>query len=499
MRKENPTEWEESPIMARDTKSSKLTAAFLRREKVVLTRLRVRGFKNLLDLDVRFGPFTCIAGHNGVGKSNLFDAIHFLHLLTKHGIMEAVQQVRDARGRAVDPAALFTAFGDFHAPEIRFTADLLAERDVQDDFGVKSRASTSVLRYELAFVLDPQDGVPRLKLAEESLAPVPLRSARKELGFAATKPFLDSTLTGRRTKPFISTHTASGEPEITVHPEGHGGRKLPATNSARTVVGGMASSEFPTILAVHREMESWKTLLLEPSAMRAPSLYQDKRFLDARGANLAATIYRLQKSEDRPGRVCTALANQLSRLLEDVGELRLRDDEKSETWTVEVRGRDGIFHPARALSDGTLRFLVLTVLGHDPETKGMICLEEPENGIHPDRIPVMVDLLHDIAVDPQHPVDGDNPLRQVVVNTHSPLVVGHIQRNELVYFDEEHVIHNGQKGRIAALRVPPDSWRAKVADAPALVANGQLVSYLGNAQDGWLPFDYSDTKHVQAS
>lgn len=41
----------------------------------MLTRLKVKGFKNLVDLDVRFGPFTCIAGPNGAGKSNLFDAI----------------------------------------------------------------------------------------------------------------------------------------------------------------------------------------------------------------------------------------------------------------------------------------------------------------------------------------------------------------------------------------------------------------------------------------
>src|SRR5579875_3741181 len=204
------------------------------RKAVVLTRLRVRGFKNLLDVDVRFGPFTCIAGHNGAGKSNLFDAIHFLHLLTKYGIMEAVQQVRDARGRAADPSALFTAFGDYRSPEIRFVADLIVERDVQDDFGVRARAATSALRYELAFVLDHQDGVQRLKITEESLVPMPIRSARKELGFNATKEFCDSCITGRRTKPLISTQTAAGEPEITVHQEGHGGRKLPATSSTRT-------------------------------------------------------------------------------------------------------------------------------------------------------------------------------------------------------------------------------------------------------------------------
>ena len=42
---------------------------------VMLTRLRVKGFKNLVDVEAHFGPFTCIAGANAVGKSNLFDAV----------------------------------------------------------------------------------------------------------------------------------------------------------------------------------------------------------------------------------------------------------------------------------------------------------------------------------------------------------------------------------------------------------------------------------------
>ncbi len=47
----------------------------------MLTRLKVNGFKNLVNVDVSLGPFTCIAGVNGVGKSNLFDAIMFLSAL----------------------------------------------------------------------------------------------------------------------------------------------------------------------------------------------------------------------------------------------------------------------------------------------------------------------------------------------------------------------------------------------------------------------------------
>ena len=44
----------------------------------MITRLKVSGFKNLVYVDIHLGPFTCIAGLNGVGKSNLFDAIRFL-------------------------------------------------------------------------------------------------------------------------------------------------------------------------------------------------------------------------------------------------------------------------------------------------------------------------------------------------------------------------------------------------------------------------------------
>ena len=43
---------------------------------------------------IRFGPFTCFIGHNGVGKSNLFDAIHFLGALTERDISDAATEVR---------------------------------------------------------------------------------------------------------------------------------------------------------------------------------------------------------------------------------------------------------------------------------------------------------------------------------------------------------------------------------------------------------------------
>lgn len=56
----------------------------------MLTRMKITGFKNLVDVDVRFGPFTCIAGVNWVGKLNLFDAIMFMSALADKPLLAAV-------------------------------------------------------------------------------------------------------------------------------------------------------------------------------------------------------------------------------------------------------------------------------------------------------------------------------------------------------------------------------------------------------------------------
>jgi predicted ATPase len=447
----------------------------------MLTRLHVQGFKNLLDTDIRFGPFTCIAGPNGAGKSNLFDAIRFLSLLTKHPIMEAAQMLRESKGRSPEPRSLFTAFGGYRATEIQFTAEMIVDRKVEDDFGVVAQASSSALTYSLALRLISEGGMERLELVREERNPIAVANARRNIGFPADEAFLKSAIHGvRRGTRYIST-SESGK-EITVHQEGHGGRKVPAPKSSRTVIGGTTTSDFPAVLAAHREMGSWRTLLLEPSAMRAPSLYHDERVIDSRGANLAAAIHRLAKSQKKPGSVYSELSNRLAQLLDDVDELRVRDDPQTETLTLEVRGRDGIFHPARSLSDGTLRFLVLATLSLDPEVKGVICLEEPENGIHPERIPAIVELLRDIAVDPNYAIGAENTLRQVMVNTHSPEVIKNIgERGELVYVDAQRVERDGAAGQVAYVSVPPDTWRTKLGQTP-LLAPGRLRPYLGNGE-----------------
>jgi len=68
--------------------------------------------------------------------------------------------------------------------------------------------------------------------------------------------------------------------------------------------------------------------------------------------------------------------------------------------------------PATRLSDGTLRYLCLLAILCNPEPQPLICLEEPELGLHPDLLSGLVDLIKECSA-----------RTQMIVTTHSEFIV----------------------------------------------------------------------------
>jgi predicted ATPase len=238
-------------------------------------------------------------------------------------------------------------------------------------------------------------------------------------------------------------------------------------------------------------MESWRILQLEPSALRKPDEINASPHLSINGAHLPASLYRLahtavvhskdQESMIDPDFIYSKVANRLTTLIGDVRKVWVDRDEKRETLTLQVTGIDGTDHPARSLSDGTLRFLALSVLELDVTAQGLVCLEEPENGIHPERIPAMLHLLQDIATDPDEPVDETNPLRQVIVNTHSPAVVSEVSDDSLLVAETREDFRDGKRFKGVSFSCLSDTWRTKAPEKPSIVSKGKLMAYLNPA------------------
>ena len=459
----------------------------------MLTRLQVSGFKNLVNVDVRFGPFTCVVGPNGAGKSNLFDAIRFLQALAGGTLMEAAASVRDQDSRTADVRNLFHRAGDRHAERMSFTVEMIVPEKAVDDLGQEARASITFLRYalELAYKETGDSPIPgALEITKEELVHIAQRDAWKHLPFPhRAKDWRRSVVRGQRRAPaFISTGREGEIRVIKLHQDGgSSGRPLrrPAANLPRTVLSAANAAESPTVVVARREMESWRMLQLEPSALRRPDEFTSPTHLKPDGSHLAATLYRLARTARQDGspqeawaaQTCSRITNRLSELIDDVRDVRIDRDEKREILTLYVRNAEGTLHPARALSDGTLRFLALAVVEMDSDVQGVICLEEPENGIHPARIPAILRLLRDIAADTSEPVGPDNPLRQVIVNTHSPAVFQEVPDDSVVFVKTVETIdawkHLFKEARPHYLS---NTWRAK--ESTDCVARGDLLAYL---------------------
>jgi predicted ATPase len=461
-------------------------------EGTMLTRLKVSGFKNLVDVDISFGPFTCIAGPNGVGKSNLFDAIRFLSALADHPLIDAALSVRDDTGRSANVRSLFYKGGAQLANEMHFEAEMIIPAEGTDDLGQKAEAAATFLRYSLtlAYREDPGRGLlGGLELIREELTHITSTMAPKHLLFPhKARLWRNSVVQGHRTAPFISTVGKGPERQIKLHQDGTSGKPQGrlAVNLPRTVLSAANASESKTALLARREMQSWRLMQLEPAALRTPDEYSSPTSLSPDGSHLPATVYRLaRRSSQDPSSgedigVYARIANRLSDLIEDVRSITVDRDERRQLLTLCVEGRDGTFHEARALSDGTLRFLALAVLEQDPEAQGVLCLEEPENGIHPERIPAMLRLLEDIATDVELPIGPDNPLRQVIINTHSPSVVKQVPETSLLVAESRELILGDQRVQAVSFCCLPNDWRTKRqgADSTRVCTKGKLLAYL---------------------
>ncbi len=454
----------------------------------MLTRLEVDGFKNLLGFELDLGPFNCIAGPNGVGKSNIFDVIQFLSLLADHSLMEAALSVRGSDPETSNLRELFWTDGSQHVDRFTIAAEMLVDPDVEDDFKRAANATSTYLRYEISIGYEPADQrgkLGRLVLLSEALKYMTEGAAVHRLQFPhKARDFRRKVVRNRRrTKSgFISTEQApDGQTEILVAQDGGSSgqpQRAPAGTAPRTIVATTNTSTTPTILAARREMQKWRVLALEPSAMRRTDRFHSKPFISAGGEHLPATLYRLTTSAENgdhdPEQVLARIASRLAELV-PVRQIQIDVDEVRQLLTLEAIEKGGVPLPARSLSDGTLRFLTLCILAEDPDYQGVICMEEPENGIHPEKMEAMVSLLRDLAVDPMRAPGSGNPMRQVILATHSPWFVQLQERSDLLAAIETRI--RGPLGRpTSTLRCRPLSgtWRSPQGG----IGLGSILAYL---------------------
>ena len=214
--------------------------------------------------------------------------------------------------------------------------------------------------------------------------------------------------------------------------------------------------------------------------MRTPDTRWAEPHVSSSGGHIPATLHALV---ERDPNTRFEIVNRLRRLNSDVEDLTVHSDDVRDQLALRARvpGVDNWLY-GRSLSDGTLRYIALVLMLVDVQDRAVLCIEEPENGIHPSRIPSLVELLQEYAVDFEEPVAPDNPLRQVILNTHSPEVARQLNFDDIVFVERA---LTREDGPISVFRPITGTWRTTLPNGEeptALPIDRQaVVDFIGGS------------------
>jgi len=380
----------------------------------MIRRVFVDGYKSLRNVELELRPLTVIIGPNASGKSNLFDALKLLsRIVTSRSIQEAFV---DHRG---DPLEAFDCSeggitGLLEKEIARFTVEVdveLSPKAIEEAeqiiqryrFAAKEttgnsrsklqRVTERLLRYRITVSISPKTGV--LRVEDECL--LALKQDRDE-----------SLRPDERRKPFIE----KVDDRLRLRMEGQA-RPMEYEIGLSYAIASQPvhPPHYPHLVAFREEISRWQFYYFEPRLMREENPLKEVHVLTPFGGDMAAFYWTLKRTNPGQFRNMEKTLQTIVPIVEGI------DVEVTQEGRLRLKVREhGVEYSAKVISEGTLRLLGVMAILSPLNPASVVGFEEPENGVHPRRLKLIADLLRNATKN-----------RQVIVNTHSPLLPDYLQ------------------------------------------------------------------------
>lgn len=409
----------------------------------MLTRIEINGFKSFRDFGLDLNPFSAVVGPNASGKSNLFDAIKFLSLLAQSDVSSAMRSLRG------EPSELFRSSPLGSADRMKFAVEVLLSPEGEDSFGNTYKIKGQRVRYEISIAIrkNKSGWIDGAFVSHEDcrvLKPGPDTHPfvkRIKPSYSHRKmPLLETTYEqGRQIATFSIRQDGDSDSGVSKR-----GRPmiLSAAEAGTSALSTITTPEFPHLYALRQFFLSIKFLEINPTAARSSNDRFESKQLKPDASNLSAVLSRMKNdtsSTDLPYGVISDVSSDLTSLIPSVKKVIVDDGLDAKEYSFSVEMSDGQIFSSRVISDGTLRLLALLATLNDPQRTGVLCFEEPENGVHEGRIPRLIQLLRS-ATDIETARD---PIFQILLNTHSPAVMSSLETDEIIAADSVSVTSPG--------------------------------------------------------
>ena len=388
----------------------------------MLTALRLTNFKNFADETLRMGPFTIIVGTNASGKSNIRDALRFLHGVGRGYTLADILGGKYGAGGQVEWEYIRGAPTEVvrqGQEQFALSVDLLLSES-QSHLRTQLDMTESDVTYSVLVKPDDKRGGAFRVDSEELYVRLPDSGSflRHELRKAGVKNFLESkSIFYTSNPPAPDPLQQDDEHRLNIRMAKAGSqRKYGHKVSVRPDQPALTQiGEHRKVLKAHKDLArhvadnlgSMRFLDPSPAQMREPA-FPGQTVLGDRGENLPTV---LQTICDDPSRRETLLEWIRELTPMDVADFEFTKDPVSGRVQLFIREKDGNRVSGHSVSDGTLRFLGILAALLGTDRPGLYVFEEIDGGIHPSRQHLLVELIE------SQTADGDI---QVVTTTHSP-------------------------------------------------------------------------------
>ena len=355
----------------------------------MIDRIVIENFKSLRKIDLSLGRMNLFIGTNASGKSNFLDALRVLQGI---GNGFTISEILDGKPRSATNEVWDGIRGGS-------SLTCFAGTDAADEVTLEVSGIASS-RWEYTISFSPALGrvtLERLKFAGKNIYDsTPISSN------VAGYPLLSVCYLGTQGKPlefkFDSARPVLGQFSNTIHV------------SSTMYDDANIAAEIGALMANTQRVDP------SPPVLQRYSQAHYAQRLGDHGENFAALVRTICQDEQKKGAYLAWLQELRPDEVQDVGTLK---GAVGEPLFMLKEGNQTF--PAPVLSDGTLRFAAITAAFFQPAMPNIMTIEEIENGIHPGRLRLLVELLRSQTV---------SSATQVFATTHSPTTLAWLQESE---------------------------------------------------------------------
>jgi predicted ATPase len=376
----------------------------------MITRIEARTYKCLRDVDVELGRLNVLVGPNATGKSTLLDVVGFLRdaLRLDGDVGRAVR----ARGRSLRELVWREGTDGFElALGVRRGSGSTGETEPGAlRYGVLLGAGSDgplEVSWEMVYRRDGEQRDPgaddwrvRLKGIFDGVPPDELLEALIHAGVLVLRGQGSNVFFGR---------------------EGNALPYRPAPDRLALSLVPEDPDEYAEAIGL-RDFLRYRvhTVELDPRVMRAPCPPDAPLAYEPDGSNVPLLVQQIAETERFEWWI-----EHLRLVMRGLQALEVVEEPHNRHLYLVAVYEDGLRVPAWRLSDGTLRFLALTLIAYLPPEDRVFIIEEPENGMHPKAIEYLMQSLTSVY-------EG-----QVFLATHSPIIVGLTDPEDLLCFSQD--------------------------------------------------------------